>query len=114
MSEDGTRRCDAPTQTPHPSKDPHPNWCQPDECTIESGGTHGSFCHTVHPDDAVHTVIYLWANQQPGAVQPPKVEVEISDYRTGGETVETFPLTPAQLRHLHEVTGELLTALARE
>jgi hypothetical protein len=40
--------------------------------------------------------------------------VEISDYRTGGETVETFPLTHAQLRRLHEVTGELLTSLTKE
>jgi hypothetical protein len=62
----------------------------------------------------VHTVIYLWANQQPGAGQSPQVEVEISDYRTGGEDTETFPLTPAQLRHLHEATGDLLGALASD
>jgi hypothetical protein len=62
----------------------------------------------------VHTVIYLWATQQSGPGQPPLVEVEISDYRTGGEDTETFPLTHAQLRHLHEITGDLMTALATE
>jgi hypothetical protein len=108
MSEDGTRRTNAPTRTLHPS------WCEPDECTIESGGTHGSFCYTVSPDDAVHTVIYLWASQRPGAAQTPQAAMEISDYRTGGENTEAFPLTPAQLRHLHEVTGDLLSALAKE
>jgi hypothetical protein len=111
MSEDGTGRINAPTQ------DPHPSWCQPDECTIEPGdpdGRHGSFCYTVSPDDPVHTVIYLWATQLPGGVQPPLARVEISDYRTGGETVETFPLTQAQLRRLHEVTGDLLSSLTKE
>jgi hypothetical protein len=108
MSQDDTGRCNAPTQ------DPHPSWCIPGECGIKSGepdGRHGSFCYTVSPDDPVHTVIYLWATQLPGEVQPPVVKVEISDYRTGGETTETFPLTPAQLHSLHEVTGELLTAI---
>ena len=114
MSEDGTGRPNAPTQAPHPSKDPHPSWCLPGECSVESGGRHCSFCYTVHPDDAVHTVIYLWANQLPGAGQSPRVEVEVSDYRTGGEDTETFPLTLAQLRHLHEATGDLLTALASD
>jgi hypothetical protein len=109
MPQDGTGRINAPTQ------DPHPSWCQPDECSTEcnrpNGGSHGSFVYTVSPDDPVHTVIYLWARQKPGAVQP-LAQVEISDYRTGGETTETFPLTHAQLRRLHEVSGELLTSLA--
>jgi hypothetical protein len=108
MSEDGTGRINAPTQ------DPHPSWCQPNECSIELGLTHGSFCYTVRPDYPVHTVIYLWATQLPGGAQPLLARVEISDYRTGGETVETFPLTHAQLRRLHEVTGELLTSLTKE
>jgi hypothetical protein len=110
MPQDGTGRINAPTQ------DPHPSWCQPDECTIDwnppNGDGHGSFVYTVSPDDPVHTVIYLWARQEPGGVEPLLVKVEISDYRTGGETTETFPLTHAQLRRLHEVTGELLTSLA--
>jgi hypothetical protein len=105
MSQDDTGRCNAPAQ------DPHPSWCNPGECDIKSDGPHGSFCYTVSPDDPVHTVIYLWATQLPGEVQPPVVKVEISDYRAGGETTETFPLTPAQLHSLHEVTGELLTAI---
>jgi hypothetical protein len=108
MSQDDTGRINAPT------RDPHPSWCQPDECSTEcnrpNGGSHGSFVYTVSPDDAVHTVIYLWARQKPGAAQP-LAQVEISDYRTGGETTETFPLTHAQLRRLHEVTGELLAAI---
>jgi hypothetical protein len=117
MSEDDTGRPNAPTRTPHPSKDPHPSWCEPDECTIEPFhpyGYHGSYMHTVKPDNNVRTIIYLCAIQVPGRVHPPMAMLEISDERRDGEGTETYPLTPAQVRRLHEITGELLTALATD
>jgi hypothetical protein len=112
MPQDGTGRPDAPTRTHLSEADP--SWCHPDECTIESFhpyGYHGSFMYSVEPDNSVFTVVYMRITQLPGRVQPPLATLEISDSRTRGENAEAFPLTPAQLRRLHNITGALLAAI---
>jgi hypothetical protein len=104
---DGTGRLSAPIQ------DPHPAWCDTEQCTVESFhpyGLHTSDANTVGPDKSVSTRIELRLTQVPGDIRPPLATVEIRDDRPG--SMETYPLTPAQVRRLHAVTRELLAALA--
>jgi hypothetical protein len=107
VTKDGTGRCGAPIQ------DPHPAWCDTEQCTVESDhpyGLHTSDANTVGPDKSVRTRIEFRLTQLPGGVRPPLATIEIRDDQPG--STETYPLTPAQVRRLHVVTRELLAAIA--
>jgi hypothetical protein len=138
MPQDGTGRPAAPTGTPtaptgtpapaDPADPPdwigyngradladpagHPAWCRPAHCTIEDlhpYGSHRSFAYAIEPDKSVHTRVYLQVTQMPGGVQPPLAVIEIGDT---DDNENAFPLTPDQLRRIHDAVGELLTAIA--
>jgi hypothetical protein len=108
VTKDGTGRPSAPIQ------DPHPLWCDTEQCTVESFhpyGWHTSDANTVGPDKSVCTRIELRLTQLPGGIRPPLATIEIGDDQPG--SMETYPLTPAQVRRLHAITCELLAALAK-